>query len=169
MLPWQRKEIFANSIVFVMILALCYYALCSYCSCCWNACVIYWIRVTSQAWKIWVKRSTKIKSDRSRKIDRLRIRNSVMIRYRQWPCMDRHKISKWKCKTLHKWCGARNSTISGLHWLLLAVNHVRLQPAPFVGHRATTWSANYRARDASVASVLLIGLVPVLDNNNNKN
>jgi len=27
-----------------------------------------------------------------------------------------------------------------------AINHVRLQPACFIGHRATTWSANHRAR-----------------------
>jgi len=38
----------------------------------------------------------------------------------------------------------------------LSINHVRLQ---FIGHRAT-WSANHQARDASVASALLIGVVP---------
>jgi len=30
----------------------------------------------------------------------------------------------------------------------------------FIGHRATTWSASHRVRDASAASVLLIGVVP---------
>ena len=42
----------------------------------------------------------------------------------------------------------------------LSINHVRLQPTPFIGHRATTHSANYRARYASAVSALLIGVVP---------
>jgi len=46
----------------------------------------------------------------------------------------------------------------GCFWL--SINNVRLQPAPLIGHRATMWSANHQARDASAASVLLIGAVP---------
>jgi len=42
----------------------------------------------------------------------------------------------------------------------LSINHVRLQPVPFIGHRAITGSASHRAHDASVASALLIGAVP---------
>jgi len=40
----------------------------------------------------------------------------------QWTVRKYTSISKRKCKTLHKWCGARNSAISGWHWLLSAVN-----------------------------------------------
>jgi len=42
----------------------------------------------------------------------------------------------------------------------LSINHVRLQPAPFIGHRVTgmtAWSANHRVHDVSA---LLIGAVP---------
>jgi len=42
----------------------------------------------------------------------------------------------------------------------LSINRVCLQPARFIGHCLTMRSANHRARDASVASVLLIGVVP---------
>jgi len=41
-----------------------------------------------------------------------------------------------------------------------SINHVRLQPVPFIEHRAITGSAYPWARDASVASLLLIGAVP---------
>jgi len=41
-------------------------------------------------------------------------------------------ISKRKCKTLHKWCGARNSAVSGWHWLLSAVNQSRTSAASAV-------------------------------------
>jgi len=40
----------------------------------------------------------------------------------------------------------------------LSINHVRLQPARFIGHQATMWSANHREHDARAASALLIGL-----------
>jgi len=42
----------------------------------------------------------------------------------------------------------------------LSINHVRLQPARFIGHRVTMPSANHRARDASATPALLIGAVP---------
>ena len=51
-----------------------------------------------------------------------------------------------------------SAAYTGCFWL--SINHIRLQPVPFIGHRATTWSANHQARDASAASVLLIGAVP---------
>jgi len=35
-----------------------------------------------------------------------------------------------------------------------------MQPAPFIRHRTTTWSANHRAHDASAASALLTDAVP---------
>jgi len=38
-------------------------------------------------------------------------------------------ISKRKCNTLHKWRGARNSAVSGSHWLLSAVNQSGLSIA----------------------------------------
>ena len=39
-----------------------------------------------------------------------------------WTVRQYMSISKRKRKMLHKWCGARNSAVSGWHWLLLAVN-----------------------------------------------
>jgi len=53
-----------------------------------------------------------------------------------WTIRKYMSISKRKCKTLHKWCGACNSAVSGWHWLLLAVSQLRTS-APFIGQRAT--------------------------------
>jgi len=69
-------------------------------------------------------------------------------------------ISKQKCKTLNKWCGACNSAVSGWHWLLSGVNQSHMQPAPFIRHQAIAGSSNHWARDASVASALLVDAVP---------
>jgi len=44
----------------------------------------------------------------------------------------KYAISKRKCKTLHKWCGARNSAVSGWRWLLSAVNQSRTPAASAV-------------------------------------
>jgi len=38
-----------------------------------------------------------------------------------WTMRKYTPISKRKCKTLHKWCGAHNSAVSSWHWLLSAV------------------------------------------------
>jgi len=39
-----------------------------------------------------------------------------------WTIRKYTSISQRKCKTLHKWCGACNSAVSGWFWLLSAVN-----------------------------------------------
>jgi len=46
-----------------------------------------------------------------------------------WTVRKYMSISKRKHKTLHTWCGARNSAVSGWHWLLLAVNQSRTSVA----------------------------------------
>jgi len=42
--------------------------------------------------------------------------------YLPWTVRKYTSISKRKCKTLRKWCDARNSAVSGWHWLLSAVS-----------------------------------------------
>jgi len=46
-----------------------------------------------------------------------------------WTVRKYISISKRKCKTLYKWCGAHNSAVSGWHWLLSAVNQSRTSAA----------------------------------------
>jgi len=49
-----------------------------------------------------------------------------------WTIKKYTSISKRKCKTLHKWCGAHKSAVSGWHWLLSAVNQSRTSAASTV-------------------------------------
>jgi len=49
-----------------------------------------------------------------------------------WTVRKYMSISKRKCKMLHTWCGARNSAVSGWHWLLSAVNQSRTSAASAV-------------------------------------
>ena len=65
-------------------------------------------------------------------------------------------ISKWKRKTLHKWCGARNSAVSGWHWLLLAVNQSRTSAASAVYWTPTRVGANSEIVKFTTQLVLML-------------
>jgi len=70
-----------------------------------------------------------------------------------WTVRKYTSISKRKYKTLHKWCGACNSAVSGWHWLLSAVNQSRTSAAS-----AVSWTQSNNAVNQSLSAWCICGI-----------